>query len=67
MTKGSTMYIIDFGFAKPIDDKLVKKYETNSPNIKFMILGLMLKLKEIYRDHNPDIEYKIFTKTLEKK
>ena len=58
------MYMIDYGFAKDIDDRLIKKYETNSPNMKFMILGLILKLKDIYKDHNPDIEYKALSKML---
>jgi len=64
MLKGNTMYMIDYGFAKDIDDRLIKKYETNSPNMKFMILGLILKLKDIYKDHNPDIEYKALSKML---
>ena len=62
MLKGNTMYMIDYGFAKDIDDRLIKKYETDTPNTKFMILGLILKLKDIYKDHNPDIEYKVLSK-----
>ena len=64
MLKGASMYMIDYGFARDIDDKLVKKYETNTPNTKFMILGLILKLKEIYREHNPNIEYKVLSKII---
>jgi len=64
MLKGTSMYMIDYGFARDIDDKLVKKYETNTPNTKFMILGLILKLKEIYREHNPNIEYKVLSKII---
>ena len=64
MMKGTTMYMIDYGFARDIDDKLMKKYETKTPNKKFMILGLILKLKEIYREHNPNIEYKVLSKIL---
>ncbi len=64
MMKGTAMYMIDYGFARDIDDKLMKKYETKTPNKKFMILGLILKLKEIYRDHNPNIEYKVLSKIL---
>ena len=65
MLKGNSMYMIDYGFARDIDEKLIRKYETNTPNKKFMILGLILKLKEIYRDHNPHIEYKVLSKMLE--
>lgn len=64
MLKGSTMYMIDYGFARDIDEKLIKKYETKTPNKKFMILGLILKLKEIYREHNPNLEYKVLSKML---
>ena len=64
MMKGNNMYMIDFGFARKIDDKLIRKYETNQPNQKFMILGLILKLKEIYQDYNPNIEYKILSNVL---
>ena len=61
MLKGQKMYIIDFGFAKDIDDRLIKKYDTETPNKKFMPIGLILKLKEIYRNHNPNIEYKVLS------
>ena len=64
MMKGNNIYMIDFGFARKIDDKLIRKYETNKPNQKFMILGLILKLKEIYQDYNPNIEYKILSNVL---
>jgi len=64
MIKGNNMYMIDYGFARDIDDKLIRKYKTETPNQKFMILGLILKLKEIYRDHNPNIEYKVLSKML---
>lgn len=46
MLKDKKIYIIDFGFAKEITPKLCKKLGTNSPNIRFMTLGLILKLKE---------------------
>ena len=66
MLKGNDMYMIDYGFARDIDEKLMKRYDTNTPNKKFMILGLILKLKEIYREHNPNIEYKVLSKVLSK-
>ena len=65
MLKGQKMYIIDFGFAKDIDERLIKKYDTETPNKKFMPIGLILKLKEIYRNHNPNIEYKVLSKYCE--
>jgi hypothetical protein len=46
MKKGKRLYIIDFGFARKIDDKIIKKYGSN-PNIKLMTLGLILKLKDL--------------------
>ena len=64
MIKGQSMYMIDYGFARDIDQKLIRKYQTTAPNKKFMILGLILKLKEIYRNHNPNIEYTVLSQML---
>lgn len=47
MLKDKKIYLIDYGFAKEITPKLCKKLGTNSPNIKIMTLGLILKLKEL--------------------
>jgi tRNA A-37 threonylcarbamoyl transferase component Bud32 len=47
MIKGKKLYIIDFGMAKQITSELKKKLKTNSPNMTFMTLGLILKLKEM--------------------
>ena len=47
MIKNKKIYIIDFGFAKEIDGKLIKKLGTDIPNIKIMTLGLIIKLKEL--------------------
>jgi serine/threonine protein kinase len=46
MLKGKTIYIIDFGFAKEINGKLIKNLGTSRPNGRLMLLGLVLKLKE---------------------
>jgi len=46
MIYNKQIYIIDFGFAKPIDSQLVKKLRTNRPNSTIMLLGFILKLKE---------------------
>ena len=48
MIKDNQMYIIDYGFAKKINDKLIEKHGTKEPNKKFMIIGLLIQLKEIY-------------------
>ena len=50
MVKGGKVYIIDFGFSKEINDKLVKKLGTATPNVSIMTLGLILKLKELKCD-----------------
>lgn len=47
MLKGKKIYLIDFGFAKEITPRLCKKLGTNSPNLRMMTLGLVLKLKEL--------------------
>ena len=41
--------LIHFGFAKDIDDQLIKQHGT-TPNKSFMILGLILKLKDLFDD-----------------
>lgn len=47
MIKDKKIYIIDFGFSKEITPKLVKKLGTDTPNIKIMTLGLIIKLREM--------------------
>lgn len=59
MIKDKKVYLIDFGFAKPIDKKLVKKLSTDTPNMDLMLLGLVLRLKE--REFDPS-SYKYLLK-----
>ena len=40
------MYIIDFGFAKAIDDKLEDQHGTRHLNMKYMPLGFLLKMSD---------------------
>lgn len=47
MFKGRQLYIIDFGMAKEITNRLVYKLGTRTPNLNIMTLGLVLKLKEV--------------------
>jgi predicted Ser/Thr protein kinase len=47
MKKGNKWYIIDFGFAKAINEKNILRYG-ETPNMKFMPLGFKLKLRGIY-------------------
>ena len=47
MLKNNKLYIIDFGMSRKIDDKLIKKLGDNNPNLTFMTLGFVLKLKEL--------------------
>jgi tRNA A-37 threonylcarbamoyl transferase component Bud32 len=46
MTKGDKIYIIDFGFAKNIDSRVIKKMGTK-PNVKVCLLAFILKLREM--------------------
>lgn len=55
MYKGKKLYIIDFGMSRKIDDALIKKLKTATPNYYFMTLGFILKLKEL---NLPDVSYK---------
>jgi len=47
MEKNGKWYIIDFGFAKPINSKTIPRYG-ETPNMKYMPLGFKLKLTRIY-------------------
>ena len=48
MKKGQKMYIIDYGFALPITPTILKKHKTNTPNMNFMVLGMISRLKELF-------------------
>lgn len=47
MQKGKRLYLIDYGFSKDITPKFIKLHETETPNMKIMLLGLIIKLKEL--------------------
>jgi serine/threonine protein kinase len=47
MLRNGKIYIIDFGFSKHIDENLMKKLESRAPNYELMLLGFILKLKEM--------------------
>ena len=48
MIKDKRLYIIDYGFAKEIDDKLIEKHGTKELNKHFMFIGLLIQLKQTY-------------------
>ena len=64
MFKKNKLYIIDFGFSKKIDITTKKEYDTLFVNKKFMILGLLIKLKEIYNVKFPEIKCELLKNTL---
>ena len=47
MIKDKQIYIIDFGFAKEINTKFIQHLGTDKPNMHIMLLGFILKLKEM--------------------
>ena len=47
MYQGGKLYMIDFGMSKEINDSLIKKLGTSTPNINIMTLGLILKLRNM--------------------
>lgn len=63
MIKNDEIYIIDFGYAKKIDEKLIRKLGTDNPNLKLMTIGLILKLKEL---QVPEKSYKYLIKHVSK-
>ena len=52
MYQGGQLYMIDFGMSKEINEKLIKKLGTKTPNLSIMTLGLILKLKNINFNRN---------------
>lgn len=47
MLKNDQIYLIDYGFSKEIVPQLKKKLGTDRPNKKLMLIGLILKFKEM--------------------
>jgi len=47
MLKNGQIYLIDYGFSKEITPKLKKTLQTETPNARLMLIGLVLKLKEM--------------------
>lgn len=45
MFKNGKMFIIDFGFAKSFDESSVRELNTSIPNMEYMPLGFLLKIK----------------------
>jgi tRNA A-37 threonylcarbamoyl transferase component Bud32 len=63
MCTGNKIYIIDFGMSKKITSKLIKELGTSTPNISIMLLGFVLKLKEL---KCPETSYKYLITHLSK-
>ena len=57
------LVIIDFGMSKEITPALIKKLGTSTPNMSIMLLGFVLKLKEL---NCPESAYKYLTTYLSK-
>ena len=47
MYQGGKLYMIDFGMAREINEALIKKIGTPTPNINIMTLGMVLKLRNL--------------------
>lgn len=56
MLKDGKVFIIDFGYSKHIDEKFCKKLGSNHPNSELMLLGFVLKLKDM---NCPQVSFKI--------
>lgn len=63
MVRGKKLYIIDYGFSKKIDKRLITKHGTENLNMHFMVLGFLLKIKEIC-GKVPLYKYKVLVKYL---
>lgn len=56
MYKQDRLYMIDYGFSKPIQPKLIKRHG-QQPNLSFMPFGLVLSIKSIFKVQPPTFEY----------
>jgi tRNA A-37 threonylcarbamoyl transferase component Bud32 len=61
MIKDDKLFIIDFGMAQEIDEKLKQKLNTPTPNMKAMLLLFVMRLKE---SNCPKESYRILEKYL---
>ena len=61
MIRGDKLYIIDFGMSKEINPKLVDQLKTSTPNYEMMLLGFILKLKDM---NCPPESYKVLKQHL---
>jgi tRNA A-37 threonylcarbamoyl transferase component Bud32 len=52
MEKNGQIYIIDYGFSKPINSRLINKFGTKTPNLDYMTISFIIQLKEAYPDIN---------------
>lgn len=46
MLKNNKLYLIDYGFAKEINSKLIKEVKTDKPNSILMLIGFIITLKK---------------------
>lgn len=61
MIRKEKVYILDFGFAKDIDNKIISKYKSKTPNLNFMVLGFILRASKIFKRSEP-IKYEYLRK-----
>jgi tRNA A-37 threonylcarbamoyl transferase component Bud32 len=61
MFRGSKLYLIDYGMSNEINSGLIKKLGTDQPNMELMLLGQVLKLKEL---RCPESSYNILREHL---
>ena len=66
MYQAGQLYMIDFGMSKEINENLIKKLGTKTPNLSIMTLGLIIKLKNMKFNRNSWDYLKQFLSTEQK-
>lgn len=61
MLKDNQIYLIDYGLSKEITPQLKRKLKTDTPNMTFMLLGFVLKLRDM---EAPRTSYQILLKKI---
>jgi predicted Ser/Thr protein kinase len=62
MFRNGELYIIDYGYSELITEEMIKKFGTKNMNTSFMLIGLVLRIRELFKDNT--LTYPILNKKI---
>ena len=62
MFKDGELYIIDYGYSELITEEMKHKFQTDKMNVSFMLIGLVLRIRELFKDDT--LTYPILNKKI---